>query len=314
MKSCNNLFNLIKRMTLVVLLGMVVFGCAPKEPAQQEVVRQEPEATIEEIPSVDTACVAEDMDTVVDKGAPMMSKGKKGDQKGLKLKDDDFEANIDASKRIKLGDKGKLKVRISMKKHELEVDEDMKRKTIPLISAYTGAYARITPSADDFIISPDNPKLIAYDNVAIVRVDSTGVEVQYTIIPQKSGKLNAGASIDLFDNRECTGDPLTINPNALIKVRVNYWKAIWDPVWEGFTYFWCAFVALVFGALLFVVRKFIKEKTGYSDDLKDKIFGGRKTDVTEGQKATPKAPQKALEERNDEVTGTESEMPDEKES
>lgn len=313
MKNCYNL-NLIKRLALVVLLGMVVFGCAPKEPVQQEVERQEPEATIEEGPSVDTTCVTEDMDTVVDKGAPMMSKRKKSAQKGPKLKDEDFEAEVDVSKKIKLGDKGKLKVRISMKKHESEVDEDMKRKTIPLISAYTGAYARITPSADDFIISPDNPKLIAYDNVAIVRVDSTGVEVQYTIIPQKSGKLNAGASIDLFDNRECTGDPLTISPNAIIKVRVNYWKAIWDPVWHAFEKFWGAFVALVFGALLFVVRKYIKKKTGYNDDVKENIFGGKKSEVTEDRKEVPEAPQKALEEGNDEVTETENEMPNEKES
>ena len=109
------------------------------------------------------------------------------------------------------------------------------------------------------------------------------------------------------------GDPLPKQAYETIKVRVNYWKAIWDPVWDGFTYFWGAFVALVFGALLFVVRNFIKKKTGYSDDLKDKILGGGKTEATEDQKTKPEAPQKALEEGNDEVTETENEMLNEKE-
>lgn len=285
MKSCCNLYNLIKRMALVVLLALVVFGCAPKEPAQQEVERQEQEATLEENSSIDTTCVAEVMDTVVDKGAPMMSKGKKDgqytQQKGPQLKEDDFEATLKATKKIKLGESGKLKVWIGMKKYELEDDEDMASKTTPLFSAYTGVYARITPKADDFIITPDDPKLIAYDNVAIVRIDSTGTDVQYTITPQKKGKFYISASIDLFDNRECLGDPLPKQANAMIKVRVDYWSAIWDPVWDGFTYFWGTFVALVFAALLFVVRKFIKKKTGYSDNLKDKILGGRKAEVTE---------------------------------
>ena len=79
MKNCYNL-NLIKRMALVVLLGMVVFGCAPKEPPQLKAVVSKLEVTLEESPSVDTACAAKDMDTIVDKGVPMMSKGKKGGQ------------------------------------------------------------------------------------------------------------------------------------------------------------------------------------------------------------------------------------------
>ena len=43
----------------------------------------------------------------------------------------------------------------------------------------------------------------------------------------------------------------------------NRIEEILGVVWDYFTEFWEAFVALFFGALLFVIRKYTKKKTGY---------------------------------------------------
>ena len=42
-------------------------------------------------------------------------------------------------------------------------------------------------------------------------------------------------------------------------------KNLIETVWDYLSDFWEAFVALIFGALLFVIRKFIKKKTGYGE-------------------------------------------------
>ena len=70
----------------------------------------------------------------------------------------------------------------------------------------------------------------------------------------------------MFDNEDCIGTPV-IKPAQVLSVRVNvdYGDEIWKPVWSYFLRFWYAFVALFFGALFFVIRKFVKKKTGYTE-------------------------------------------------
>ena len=283
--------NKIKWIAFTILFGMVIFGCSPKEPANQEVGKQETEVTFEESPSVDTVCEAEDKDTVVanpdkalvcvaeddkvvvGRGAPEMSRGRKDDSPqstGPKLKAEDYETVLEVTKRIKLGESGTLKVWIGMDKFMLEANEGMARKAAPLFSAYTGAYARITPVAKAFTIESK------YPIPTVVKIDSTGTEVLYTITPQKTGKFEVSADIDLFDNRECVGDVLPKQTKVLtVKVKVDYLEAIWVPVWEAFKRFWGAFVALFFGALLFVIRKYIKKKTGYGEEENGKAIEER---------------------------------------
>lgn len=299
----NRKLNKTKWIALSILFGMVIFGCAPKEPTQQEVEKQESEVTFEESPSIDTVFEAEDMDTVVAdpnqalvcatedenvvvcKGAPDMSRGRKDDQSsqttGQKLKAEDYESVLEVTQRIKLGESGTLKVWIGMDKFMLEANEGMARKAAPLYSAYTGAYARITPVAKDFTIESK------YPIPTVVKIDSTGTEVLYTITPQKKGKFEVSADIDLFDNRDCVGDALPKQTKVMkVKVRVDYLDAIWVPVWEAFKRFWGAFVALFFGALLFVIRKYIKKKTGYSEEENEKAIEENKTKMLPDENKT----------------------------
>lgn len=308
MKNCYNL-NLIKRMALVVLLGMVVFGCAPEEPPQLKAVVSKLEVTLEESPSVDTACVAKDMDTIVDKGVPIMSKGKKGGQSpqetGPEEDSKQYAAVLEVTERMKVGGKGTAIVRIGREDCiKWKANQGMVRDTAFFYDPK--AYVLIIPHADSCVFTPESVFMEVYE---------TGSSATFSITPKKADSIEVSAELLFYDDQKCSHLPKHDNTQVLkVEVNVDYWGFIWGTVWKFFKDFWGAFVALVFGALLFVVRKYIKKKTGYNDDVKENIFGGKKAEVTEDRKEVPEAPQKALEEGNDEVTETENEMPDEKES
>ncbi len=38
-----------------------------------------------------------------------------------------------------------------------------------------------------------------------------------------------------------------------------------SEAWDKFSVFWIALVTLIFGAAIYVIRRFIKNKTGYED-------------------------------------------------
>lgn len=308
MKNCYYL-NLIKRMALVVLLGMVVFGCAPEEPPQLKAVVSKLEVTLEESPSVDTACVAKDMDTIVDKGVPMMSKGKKGGQSpqetGSEEDSDQYAAILEVTERMKVGGKGTAIVSIGREDCiKRKANQGMVRDTAFFYDPK--AYVLIIPHADSCVFTPESVFMEVYEK---------GSSATFSITPKKADSIEVSAELLFYDDEKCSHLPKHDNTQVLkVKVSVDFWGFIWGTVWKFFKDFWGAFVALVFGALLFVVRKYIKKKTGYSDDVKEKIFGGKKAEETEDQKEIPEASQKALEEGNDEVTETKDEMPNKEES
>lgn len=285
MNYIGNLYKRIKWMAFTVLFGTVIFGCAPKEPAQQVVSCQKQEVTHEESPKVDTAYVAKDVDTIVDKGAPAKSMGKKGGQSPQEI---DPEANLEkyaavleVTEKINIGDKGTVVVWVGKENYMPKPNEGMARDTTVIYDVK--AYALIIPHADSCIF---NPKSI------FMPVYKTGSSAQFDITPQKTGSINVRAEVLFYDDENRTNLPKPAGTQVLtVEVSVNYWKAIWKPVWEKFIEFWEIFVALFFGALLLVIRKFIKKKTGYSDEKNET----------------------ALVVGNDEVTNDESEMPNEKE-
>lgn len=180
------------------------------------------------------------------------------------LKAEQYNAIIEATKKIKLGTSGTLKVWIGLEKYIPKQNPNFERDSTTWYS-YSGTYARITPVAKNFIIEPDEP--------IVLRIDQTGSGFQYAITPQERGEFEVSALIELFDNEECLGHPV-IKPTQVlsVKVEVGYLDEIWAPVWSNFTRFWGAFVALFFAALLFVIRKFVKKKTGYTEEKNEKAI------------------------------------------
>ena len=107
-----------------------------------------------------------------------------------------------------------------------------------------------------------------------MRIVPSGSSVLFTIIPQKKGEFKISAKIELFDNPYFDGVPIPKSTNivsVLVTVDpmvgfVNGLKKMGTVVWEAFMKFWGAIVALIFGALLFMSRKFINRKTGFMGD------------------------------------------------
>lgn len=261
MKNYNTLIKLVKRMAFAVLLGMLVYGCnsSPKEPQLE--MAPEPEVSIDD-PNQEIVYGPEDevlKDIPAVKGEPMEGEevGSTPEKSSPKLDAEEYDAIIEVTEEIKLGTSGTLNVWVGKEKYMPKQNQNTVRDTTSWYS-YAGVYARITPVAKNFVVEPDAP--------TVVKLDETGSGVQYTITPQEMGKFEVSALIELFDNEECIGTPV-IKPAQVLSVKVDvaYGTEIWKPVWTNFKRFWVAFVALFFGALFFVIRKFVKKKTGYTE-------------------------------------------------
>ena len=193
---------------------------------------------------------------------------------------DDYSAVLDVTKELELHQKGDLRVWIGMEDFVPEDDADMVRKEINF-PANEGNFARITPYAPDFKIEPEESQ--------IMRIVPSGSSVLFTIIPEKKGEFKISAKIELFDNPYFDGVPIPKTTNIVSVVvtvdpMVNFvagLKKMGSVVWDAFMKFWGAIVALIFGALLFVTRKFVRKKTGFMGD------GVESSSLTGGDEATP---------------------------
>ena len=178
---------------------------------------------------------------------------------------DDYSAVLDVTKELELHQKGDLRVWIGREDYAPEDEADMIRKEINF-PADEGNYARITPYAPDFVIDPEESQ--------IMRIVPSGSSVLFTIIPQKKGTFKISAKIELFDNPYFEGVPSPKTSNIVsVVVTVDPWvnfvaglKKMGKVVWDTFLKFWGAIVALIFGALLFMARKFVRKKTGFMGD------------------------------------------------
>ena len=292
------IFSLVKRMALAVLVGMVVVGCAPKEPQETYQVTS---VILEEDLTEEAVNDSVQEDIVVQKGnpgeEPMVGAGSQSAKSAPSGTKEKYAATLEVTENIKLGHSGTLKVWVGWLKYMQKANTGMVRDTTMLYTS--GIYARITPSTEDCTIDKKQD---------ILPIDSVGSEVSFTITPQKADEIEVSAVIEMFDNEDCLGSPFRKNSTQVlhVKVKVDYWGEIWNPVWKYFKPFWVSFVALVFGALLFVVRKFIKKKTGYSDEKDEKGI--------EEKIGLPKTSSQVLEEGDVEMTEVVDDMPNEEET
>jgi hypothetical protein len=196
------------------------------------------------------------------------------------LNADDYTAVLDVTEQMELNQKGDLRVWIGIENYMPEEESDMVRKTTSF-PGDEGNYARITPYAPDFRIEPEESQ--------VMRIVPSGSSVLFTIIPEKKGEFKISAKIELFDNPYFDGVPIPKTTNIVSVVvtvdpMVNFvagLKKMGSVVWDAFMKFWGAIVALIFGALLFVTRKFVRKKTGFMGD------GVESSSLTGGDEATP---------------------------
>jgi hypothetical protein len=228
------------------------------------------------------------------------------DEPAPSLNADDYEAILDVTEKMELHQKGDLRVWIGMAHYAPEEESGMARKTT-YFPADEGNYARITPYAPDFTIEPEESQ--------IMRIVPSGSSVLFTIIPEKKGEFRISAKIELYDNPDFEGVPIpkttnivsvvvTVDPKVNLMDRLGQLGTV---VWDNFLKFWGAVVALIFGALLFVTRKFIHKKTGFSGNgvESSSLDGGSETAPSEGAGET-QTPDEAGSDRGEDAGETDA--------
>ena len=271
MKQFSTIYNMVRRMALAVFASIILFGCSdnskqraigiPEEAvSEQDIIVEKPigEVVLEE------NGVAIGMDgSEVNKPAneePCFAPAPGSDKVNPNLNLDKYISILEVDKKIKLNEKGTILVWIGLEDYMPNQSLDNNRDSSP-VYLNSGLYARITPFADDCELYPNEP--------VVIEVEPSGSGFRYAITPKKEGQINVYANIEFFEDQDCTIGPRKkeTTQNLHVKVHVNYFYEIWSVVWEYFMKFWVAFVALFFGALLFVIRKFVKNKTGYGEEI-----------------------------------------------
>jgi len=259
----SNLYNL----ALAIFMSIILFGCSSDDSKQRAIGVAE-EVAPEEIIILEKPIMEENVGIVVDGSEvnkpaneePCFAPAPGSDKVNPNLNLDKYISILEVDKKIKLNEKGTILVWIGLEDYMPNQSLDNNRDSSP-VYLNSGLYARITPFADDCELYPNEP--------VVIEVEPSGSGFRYAITPKKEGQINVYANIEFFEDQDCTIGPRKkeTTQNLHVKVHVNYFYEIWSVVWEYFMKFWVAFVALFFGALLFVIRKFVKNKTGYGEEI-----------------------------------------------
>ena len=130
------------------------------------------------------------------------------------------------------------------------------------VYAESDSYAIVTPIAPDFEVNPAvSPR---------IPLQATGSSFAFTLTPLKKGKSFVSATVVIYDRE---GNEIPQSTQRLsVRVSSNFWGRqekhaddMEEVFWKQFLNFFTALVVLVLGALLFVIRRYIKKKTGYDE-------------------------------------------------
>ena len=177
----------------------------------------------------------------------------------------DFKVVLSVDSVMYLGQSGLMQVWIGAEDAEVAFSDGMTQDATTM-SSTIGKFAKITPFAPDFEITAMHTKVCH-------KIDPNGSEVRFGLVPKDQGHYRVSANIDLYDTEDCTGVSVPKAAKVLsVSVGVDMNKEISKKVhelesiaWDKFKIFWIALMTLVFGAAIFVIRRFIKNKTGYDE-------------------------------------------------
>lgn len=262
--------HLIKQIAIAFLLSMAIVGCSPKPSEQeQEVVgctSEETPALVDDENPYEPTAVHED--TPSDRGplcyAPAPG-GVKGDNSTINK--NKYEVRLGASQLIDKDSEGQMTVRIGLPETLPEKDTTEVYNSLFVAPADVRAYARVTPRASDFIVDPDTPQIVPVSS-------SSSTAASFSLKPKKIGVFKVSAKVEfsstkdfleIEDTQWTNTLSVTVEVNSVDRKK-NRIEELCSVVWKYFTEFWEAFVALFFAALLFVIRKYTKKKTGYYEN------------------------------------------------
>ena len=181
------------------------------------------------------------------------------------LNADDYKVALDVTNEITLNSTATLRVWIGLENYIPKAIPTTVRDTTT-IPANLGDYARITPYAPDFTVGPEESQ--------VMRIVPSGSSVLFSLTPEKEGEFLISAKIELYDNPDLVGVAIPKTSDIVsVVVKVDTKAAVKSHLgelgtitWAELKKFWAAIVAVFFGALLFLFRKFVRKKTGYAAD------------------------------------------------
>ena len=247
-----NRFDCILKLLFPALLSaLILSGCTEKNPPEQEVGSVGPVEVTTPVTTPDEGSFPgpEDID-IVGAAAPDSEP------------EDEFVATLTVFKKMKKSHHGDLIVSLGSNSYDPKHNENFVRDTTHF-TANGDRWARIIPHAPDFRIEPEGAK--------IVKLKRKRTDVRFTLYPKGNGTFPVTADVELFDNPECSGFGDSQSLETLeVRVTVGGWEVVGKGLgemggiaWEKILNFWNALVVLLLGALFFVIRRYIKEKTGY---------------------------------------------------
>lgn len=175
---------------------------------------------------------------------------------------EDYEVTLQAEQHLQRpGSPGELRITISAPENVPEVTGDWAR-----------ASSRFTTHGQSALVEPYVPDFeILGESTLCMGLDPSGSTARFTIIPRKTGVLKVGATVRLFEQPNCQGTPLIKQPeNLQVEVVVDWlaWATqhmseLWDIFWDKLLTFWALALGVLFGLLLFLLRRQIKQRFGY---------------------------------------------------
>jgi hypothetical protein len=178
---------------------------------------------------------------------------------------DEFDVVLGADKEIKIpGLPGELRVWIGSSRFKPNFPSRMAQDKTTLPAE--GESATVEPFAPAFKVEPEKTQCI--------KIHPTGSEVRFKLFPQQSGTFEVGADVLLFNSLDCSGSPIP-KPAATLKVTVEVdqkefvldkAKELWNIFWKKLLEFWAALVVLIFGLILFLIRRKLMNWFGYNSD------------------------------------------------
>jgi len=176
----------------------------------------------------------------------------------------DYKVLLSVDDSIALGDSGRLLVWIGAVTSKYFASSGTVSDSATLPSD-AGEYAQITPYGTGFTVSPKTQEC--------VRIHPSGSELPFTIKPTAKGEIIVNAKIELHQMEDCSDSPV---PKTAADLKVTVYvdqarekekkkKEILDIAWDKFKEFWGAFMVLIFGLILFLLRKQFKKWFGYEE-------------------------------------------------
>jgi predicted small lipoprotein YifL len=173
-----------------------------------------------------------------------------------------YSVTVAANQQLEIpGNPGELRVWIGYSANAPITQPGMATQTKPLEAV--GETARVTPFTLGIDVEPKQSEC--------EKIDPSGSEVRFKLIPTKVGSFTVGANVELYGSKDCSGPPVPKSAKSVeVTVRVNEVGAVTegivelaDAAWKAFFTFWDRVLLLIFSLCLFLIRKKLAKWFGF---------------------------------------------------